>query len=398
LKAKAIKNDAETEILLGDAYLLQNQAGSAVTAYENAASMEPKNGKPHHKRGLVFVRANPVESQAAFEKAVAVDPEFTHAYDELIDIYYQQKQVDKAIEAAEKFQKLTSDPEQNKEKLALIYVMKGDYVKANEIFNQIITKENVRPIIWRFHRQSLLATKTSADSLQSVRVAEEFLSKAKPEDILPKDYLELGKLYIIIKQLPDSLGIVQFDKALQLDPKYVEAAQIKAETLFKMRNYKQAVEAYEYLFTIKAKPSATDQLNLARSYSGIENYPKADTVYTKLVEQYPTNSAVVALAAGVKSNLDPNSEKWLAKSLYEKVIELATADPTKTSKKDLITAYKYMGSYYAIKENSMAKGKEYFEKVLAIDPTDKQAQEVLKAIKEGQVQQLQQQQQKKSGR
>jgi len=215
LKAKAIKNDAETEILLGDAYLLQNQAGSAVTAYENAASMEPKNGKPHHKRGLVFVRANPVESQAAFEKAVAVDPEFTHAYDELIDIYYQQKQVDKAIEAAEKFQKLTSDPEQNKEKLALIYVMKGDYVKANEIFNQIITKENVRPIIWRFHRQSLLATKTSADSLQSVRVAEEFLSKAKPEDILPKDYLELGKLYIIIKQLPDSLGIVQFDKALQ---------------------------------------------------------------------------------------------------------------------------------------------------------------------------------------
>lgn len=393
LKAKGMKNDAETEILLGDAYLLQNQAGSAVNAYESASSIEPKNGKPHYKRGLVFVRANPAESQAAFEKAVAVDPEFTYAYDELIDIYYQQKQVDKAIEAAEKFQKLTSDPEKNKEKLALIYVMKGDYVRANEIFKLLITKENVRPIIWRFYIKSLLATKVTADSIESTKVSELFLSKGKPEDITPKDFIDLGKLYIALHQ--DSLGVSKFETAIQQDPKSVEAAQIKAEILFKNRRFKEAVSAYEGLLKIKSKPSPTDQLNLARSYTYTEQYPEADTVYTKLVTLYPTNSAVAALAAGVKANLDPNSETWLAKPLYEKVIELATAEPAKTSKKDLISAYKYMGSYYANKEGNMKKGEEYFDKVLALDPNDKQAQEVKKAIKDAQ---LQQQQQKKSGR
>lgn len=389
LKAKAIKDDAEIQILLGEAYLQQNQAGSAVSAYENAAAMDPKNGKPFYRIGLIYARPNPTESQKYLEKAVAADPEFTYAYDELIDIYYQQKQVDKAIEAAEKFQKLSSDPEKNKEKFALIYVMKGDYTRANSIFKEVLAKkQNVRPIIWRFYIKSLQATKTEADSIESVNVFNTFLATAKPEDVLPKDHAELGKLYLIMKQFPDSLGIIKLDQAIQLDPKNVEAAQIRAESLFKTRNFAEAIKAYEYLLTIKTKPSATDQLNLARSYQGTEKYAEADTLYTKLVEQYPTNSAVVALSAGVKANLDPNSETWIAKPLYEKVIELATAEPAKTSKKDLITAYKYMGSYYAVKEGNIKKGEEFFDKVLALDPNDKQAKEVKQAIKDGQAQQI----------
>ena len=92
LKAKAIKDDAEVEILLAEAYVLQNQAGSAVGAYENAAAMDPKNGKPLYRIGMIYSRPNPEESQKYLEKAVAADPEFTYAYDELIDIYYQKKE------------------------------------------------------------------------------------------------------------------------------------------------------------------------------------------------------------------------------------------------------------------------------------------------------------------
>lgn len=392
LKAKGIKDDAEVETLLGDAYFLQNQGGSAVTAYENAAAMDPKNGEPYYKIGLIYARPNPDESQKFLEKAVAVDPEFTDAYDELADIYYQRKEADKAMAAAEQFSKLSSDPEKIKTRLAFIYVMKGEYVKANDIFKDVIKKDNVKAIIFRYYGKSLQATKTSADSVESANVYEQFLVK-KPADVTIKDLLDLGKLYITIHK--EEQGIATLQKAIQMDPKSWEAAQIKADLLIRKKQYKEAAEAYEFLLTIKPKPSPTDQLNLARSYTYTEQYAQADTVYTKLIEQYPTNSAVVALGAGVKANLDPHSETWLAKPLYEKVIELATADPTKTSKKDLITAYKYMGSYYAIKEANMKKGEEYFDKVLTLDPNDKQAKEVKQAIKEGQ---LQQQQQKKSGR
>lgn len=385
LKAKAIKNDAETEILLGEAYLLQNQAGSAVSAYENAASMEPANGKPLYRIGLIYSRPNPAESQRYFEKAVAADPEFTYAYDELIDIYYQQKEVDKAIEAAEKFQKLSSDPEKNKEKIALIYVMKNDFAKANPLFKEVITtQENVRPIIWRFYIKSLLATKTSADTLEALNVYKQFFTKVKPEDILPADYLNQGKLLIAVGR--EDEGVAQLEKAVQLDPKSSEAMQVQAETLFKSRKYCEAAIAYRRLVTIKSRPGPNDYLNLGRSYTRCEQYLQADTVYNELVEKYPTNLPVVIEAARVKTNIDSTYKSGLAKPLYDKVLELSATSTDKNKNAYLIEAYRYMASYYALIQDDITKAKEYIEKILAIDPNDRQAKEALKAIKEGQAQ------------
>lgn len=386
LKAKGIKNDAEVETLLGDAYLLQNQGGSAVSAYENAASMEPKNGKPHYKVGLIYARTNPAESQRYLEKAVAADPEFTYAYDELADIYYQQKEADKAVAAAEKFRQLSSDPEKIKMRLAFIYVMKGEYAKANGLFKELVTKEKVKPVLYRYYIKSLQATKSSADSIESTKVSEQFLVKAKPEDITPKDYLDLGKLYIAMNN--DSLGVINLEKAVQLDPKSSEAAQVQAETLFKNRKYREAAIAYEKLISIKSKPSPNDYLNLGRSYSRTEQYPQADTVYNQLVEKYPTNLPVVVEAARVKTNIDSTYKTGLAKPLYDKIVELSATSTDKNKNTYLLESYRYMASYYAINQDNITKAKEYVEKILSVDPNDKQAQAALKAIREGQAQQL----------
>ncbi len=383
LKAKSIKDDGEVEILLGDAYLAQNQAGSAVSAYENAAAMDAKNGEPYYKIGMIYTRVNPAMSQQSFEKAVAVDPEFTYAYDELADIYYQQKEADKAVAAAEKFRQLSSDPEKIKMRLAFIYVMQGEYAKGNQLFEELVAKDDAKPIVYRYYIKSLQATKDSTDSITSATVSERFLTTAKPEDITPKDYIELGKLYIALGN--DSLGESQLTKAVQLDPKSQEAAQAQAEIYYKNKKYSEAADAYKRLVAVKEKPSPNEFLNMARAYSMTEQYQQADTVYTQLVEQYPTNIQVTVEAARVKANIDSTQEAGLAKPLYEKVLELANAAPEK-NKTFIIESYKYLGSYYAISEGNLAKGKEYFQKVLALNPADQQAKEVLEAIRQGAIQ------------
>lgn len=383
LKAKSIKDDAEVEILLGDAYLAQNQAGSAVSAYENAAAMDTKNGEPYYKIGMIYTRVNPAMSQQSFEKAVAVDPEFTYAYDELADIYYQQKEADKAVAAAEKFRQLSSDPEKIKMRLAFIYVMQGEYAKGNQLFEELVAKDDVKPIVYRYYIKSLQATKDSTDSASSATVSERFLTTAKPEDITPKDYIELGKLYIALGN--DSLGESQLTKAVQLDPKSPEAVQAQAEIYYKNKKYNEAADAYKRLVAVKEKPSPNEFLNMARAYSMTNQYQQADTVYTQLVEQYPTNIQVTVEAARVKANIDSTQEAGLAKPLYEKVLELANAAPEK-NKTFIIESYKYLGSYYAISEGNLAKGKEYFQKVLALNPADQQAKEVLEAIRQGAIQ------------
>ncbi len=382
-KAKSIKDDAEVELLLGDAFMMQRQGGPAVSAYENAAMLDPKNGKPHYKIGLVYMVTNPQLSQQSFEKAVAVDPEFTYAYDELSDIYYQQREADKAVAAAEKFRQLSSDPEKIQMRLAFIYTMQGEYAKANGIFKDLVLKENVRPVVYRYYIKSLQAAKTSADSAASIAVSEQFLAKAKTEDLTPKDYIDLGKLYIAMKN--DSLGEMQLAKAVALDPKSPEAAQVQAETLYDNRKYAEAAEAYEHLVDVKSKPGPNEFLKMARAYMYSDQLHDADTVYSELVEQYPTNIQVAVESARVKANIDSTQEEGLAKQLYEKIVELGTAAPDK-NKTYIIEAYKYLGSYYAITEGDINKGKQYFEKVLTLNPADPQAKEVLKAIREGAVQ------------
>ncbi|HNC31382.1 MAG TPA: tetratricopeptide repeat protein, partial [Cyclobacteriaceae bacterium] len=214
-------------------------------------------------------------------------------------------------------------------------------------------------------------------------VSEQFLTKALVEDLTARDFVDLGKLYIALNQ--DSLGEIQLKRAIAFDPESIEAAQLHAEMLYKSKRYEEAAEAYEKLVEVKDKPSPNEYLNLARAYSISEQYEEADTVYVKLVEQYPTNIQVAVESARVKANIDSTQDDGLAKPLYEKVIELAEASPEKY-KVYMIEAYKYMGSYFAIQEGNVSKGKAYFEKVLTLNPEDSQAKEVLEAIRAGQIQ------------
>jgi tetratricopeptide (TPR) repeat protein len=380
LKARSINSrDAEVELLLGDAYLLQNQAGSAVSAYENAALYEPTNGMPYFKIGKIFSRSNPPVSLKNFEKAVEVDPGFTLAYEELGIIYYRQKQADKAVTAYEKYVQLSGNAEENRAKLAFIYFMKKDYVKANEIFNDAVKKPDVTTTTWRYYIKSLTE---SGDTLGAKTTSEQFLQKGKVEEIEAADYIVYSKILLSLKQ--DSLAVLSLTKASQLDPKITEAAELRGDTNFKNGKYAEAAKDYQAVVDNKEKPGPNDQLSLGRAYFRAEQYVESDTVYEYLLQLYPTNMPVNFEAARVKANIDSTSEKGLAKPLYEKVIELALPAAEK-NKGYLFESYKYLGAYYLIVQLDIPKAKGYWEKVLAIDPKDNQALEALKAIKDGSI-------------
>jgi hypothetical protein len=89
--------------------------------------------------------------------------------------------------------------------------------------------------------------------------------------------------------------------------------------------------------------------------------------------------------------LDPNVEKDDAKNSYEKLLALLEKDPEK-NKGGIIEAYKYLGYYYIMKseqidgsdkaqqEQLKNTGKDYWLKILAIDPNDAQAKQVVEEL------------------
>lgn len=373
-KARSVDDhNPETFILLGDAYLQQNNGGLAVTSYEKAASLDPKIARPHYRIGMVYLRSRNFDGALdEFTKAIQIDPEYTLAYKEQGELYYQMKEGDKAVEAYEKFLALTGKPEFGKLRYAFFLLMAKEFPMANEIFKDLVTKDDASPITLRFYAISLFE---AGDYQQSRNIFEQYFVKAPQQEIEASDYVYHGK--VLLKESEDSLAVLSFQKSLQMEPRKPEVIQLQAETYFKSKKYQNAIASYEQLMTIRPKPASQDYYTLGRAYYFVEQYEKAEVTFLKLIELQPNMTVGYLWEARAKSNLDPESENRLAKPFYEKLIEKASATPEK-SKNDLVEAYSYLGYYHFLK-HELPVSKSYWQKVLALNPGDIKAKEALKA-------------------
>ncbi len=373
-RAKSAANtDPDVQILFGDAYLLQNNGGASVSAYERAASIRATIAKPHYKAGLVFERSKNNESAIEnFNKAISIDPQYTLAYKEVAETYYLMgaQYVDKALPAFEKYLSLTEDPEKGQELYAFILSLGKNYKKANTIFEKLIVAPNVKTVTLRFYANSL---KEDGEFQKSIDVFGKYFAKAKPEELTPKDYEDLASNYMKLKQ--DSLGILALKKSLELNPDQQDVLQQMGEAQFRSRKYADAVDTYQKLMSKRKQKLSSDYFFLARSLYYNKQFNHADTAFVRLIEMQPEMVIGYIWEANTKVQLDPDSEQGLAKPYFEKVIEKGSSNVEK-NKKDIISAYRYLGYYYYNKKE-YAMALESYEKLLGLIPGD---EETIKAI------------------
>lgn len=375
-KALAIDNrDFETRILLGDAYLaVKNDGGKAVTQYEYAASLNPKNALPYYKIGLVFIRSGNLNvAQETLSKAISIDTEYTLAYKELGELFYLKKDGVNAAKAYEKYLSLTENPEPGKVQYAFFLFMAKDFVKANDVFHQLTKRGDVSPVTWRFYAYALFEA-GKFDESQSAFAT--FFEKVKADQVVAMDYAYFAKL--LIKRNQDSLALENIAKSLLLEKKQQELTQLQAETLFKLKKYNETIASYKNLYSIRQKLLSQDWYTLGRSYYFLKQYEQADSSFLQLIQQQPTMQVGYLWEARAKSNLDPESESGLAKPYYEKVIELNMNTPDKY-KNELVEAYSYLGYYHYLKQD-LKTSKSFWEKVLALNPGHAKAKEALLAM------------------
>ena len=90
--------------------------------------------------------------------------------------------------------------------------------------------------------------------------------------------------------------------------------------------------------------------------------------------------AYLKYAQAYKSAMDPETTEGLAKPYYEKVVDVLLAKNEPRYNSALIECYSYLGYYYLLKSD-YATSKEYWNKILAIDPTNATANKALDGIK-----------------
>jgi tetratricopeptide (TPR) repeat protein len=375
-KAKEIDpKNPETYILLGDAFLAQGKGGDAISNYEKAVQFNKSLPKPHVKIGVLYTRArNFTEAQTALQNALAIDSTYGPAYRELGELYYRAKKYDKAAETYRKYVQLSGNSVSAKSRYASFLFLNKEYQKATEVINEVIRVDSSNVIMKRLLGYSFYEQKEYDKALKYM---EGFFRKVDKKKIIPNDYEYMGKIFSRLNQ--DSLAILNYKKAIELDDSKTDLYPEIAASYNKLKDFREAAKWLELKMS-GGRPTSTDYFLLARTYYFDKNYQKADSLFSKLTEIQPKWHPGFLWRGRVQSAMDSTQTKtFAAKESYDKVIELASADPVK-NKTDLLEAYNYLAFYY-IQKDENTNAKTTYKKILELDPENKEAKENLKQLK-----------------
>ncbi|WP_460983764.1 tetratricopeptide repeat protein [Spirosoma fluminis] len=405
------KNEnAEIEMLMGDAYFLKNDGGNAISKYENALAISPNLAEANYKIGRLYLRGkNYAKAQEYFKLAIQTDPEFAPTYRAYADALANSRAYKPAASNYELYiQKSgTQDPELLLD-VARYKFLAEDYQGATAYLDQLKGKIN-NPIINRMYGWAYTALGKNTEAVQALN---QFVTDA-PQKVIYDDYKYLGRAYGQLGTPEgDSLSIVNLEKAAPLDTTENLYREI-AKKYYETKRYDKAATYYTKTIQNDKKPQNNDYLwlglasyqyapRVGRDSSAApmdtaqirqvkqQYYLKADSAFAQMAQRIEADGQTYPLAYYYRAQAtyyaDPKQAlaNGTAVPMYEKFLEQANAEADAAKKqsyqKYMITAYKALAGYNLARKDD-AKAKEYFNKVLEIDPNDADVKKALEGPK-----------------
>ncbi len=402
-KAKSLNDkDAQLYLVLGDAYRSLQKNGEAFSAYRSAFDLDKTFLRSKVELGKInkMSKAFP-EANEEFNSVIALDANYAPAYRELAETYYlwawdskkeYADRMQKALQFYEKYMDLTDRSLDSRLRHADFLFLAKDFKSLEREANEMAKLDKVNPRVLRYLAYSAFENGNFASTAQALK---EFISKVEPTRIISQDYLYLGRAQMKDTTMLEE-GMVNIAKAVELDSTNAAVMSEIGQSLYKARKYIDAAKAYEIAIK-NPERSLLDYYYLGMSYyftygdqkAANLNPPKdllvkADTAFSYLVQRSPTTQAGWQYRGRINRLLDDeNDSQGLAVPFYQRYVELVTVEKPELAAKSsvgLIEAYNYLGSVAARKDGDNVKAKEYFDKVLALDPANVTATQAVKAI------------------
>ena len=367
--------DAETYLLLGDAYRKLIDGGNAVTSYNKALTLDPKLAAAKTRIGRVYLtQNNPEYFLPAFESATQLDPAYIPAYYELF-YYYYFRDVNKAAGYLDKYIANT-DPGEEVEYLKTDFLYaSAKFKEARDKAQQLISQygEKVNP---RMYRLIAYTSDTLGDMAAAKQAMTTFLAKAPGDLVLPADYEELAN---INAKTPGSEAeaFVNLQKAVEKDTavvnkiKYIQKAAGLAK---KQGNRKEEANWLGVAYRLDPKPNQNDLYNWGYANYQAANYKTADSIFCNVYQsQYPNEIYGYLWCARSLQAQDTTMAQGLAVDAYKKLAEMAIKIDSVKFKTQAISSHFYLVQYYNDIKKDKASAINHLDQVLAIDPTNADA-------------------------
>ncbi len=228
-----------------------------------------------------------------------------------------------------------------------------------------------------------------------MKILEDFFKQVAPEKILASDYEYLARFQV--KTGRDTMSAIKnFYKAIEMDSSKWALHLEMADLLYSKKDYCGAAVEYQKHIDSLSSPTALQYYRLGLCHyfcpDDTLRYHKAEVVFGKVTELAPSSGLGWSWRAKAMSKLEPDivnhpellEEFGKAKPFFDKYVEITEPDTGNLTKnkRDLITAYEYLASYYFLrKEDALAK--TYLDKLVALDPENESAKNI-KLFMEGQ--------------
>lgn len=369
-------NDFYT-LALGDIYLEQHEGGKAMTKYESVTDKNPENVQALIRIGRLFYSAMNYNKAIEFlEKANAINSSYSIVHKELGELYYITRQYEKASNEYKKYLELNNNDSRAKATYGGFLFQLKEYQKGVDEITPFSLQDSTNFV---YHRLLAYCNYEIKQMKNAQAEMNRFWKYADTNKIINLDYIYSGK---IAGANGDTLGAVNYLKrATTLDTVDADLQSEYGKALFNAKRNKAAIEAYNRRLLMPQKtPSPLDYYYLGRAYLNNGEFVNADSTFSKFVKLQPKSPDGYLWRAKANVELEDKSNlKGYASPYYLKYIELASGDVVK-NKVNLVSAYSYLG-YVALAQKDNVKAKEYFTKVLEIDPNNARAQIELKLIK-----------------
>jgi tetratricopeptide (TPR) repeat protein len=374
--------DYDVLIAAGDVYLEMNKGGDAATQYERAEVVDPKNPKAFTRVAAIWLRVrNSEQTLTDLNKALAIDPNYAPALKLMSELYYKSKKYQLAKDYYAKYLNNSEPSLANQKRFAKILFNSKEFEDALPKILDVIKLEDSDVYMHRMAGYSYFEVgelkKDTSMYRPGVAELELFLSKIATDKMLASDFEYLGKLYSRIPS-KDSLAVINMSKAIEMAPDKIELLKEAGMVYNKIKRFDKSIVCFETYIskTNKIIPADYYLLGMA-SYFG-KSLPKADSAFAKLIEVKPDYADGYYWRGNVQASLDSEAKDTLGLSSYNTYVNMVEATPEKY-KKNLIVSYDYLAKYY-IKQEKDSIAKVYLEKIIALDPNNKQAKEYLKSL------------------
>ncbi|HEY5510934.1 MAG TPA: tetratricopeptide repeat protein [Prolixibacteraceae bacterium] len=408
---------AKLHLITGNLELLKKNWGLAANAYDRAIFFDPKSAIAWRNRGYIDLLSHTwKDALTAFNKSIALRKDQVLVYKYLGDLYYATAKYPEAEQAYKTYLSRTKPNSDEKERFAIVLFFNKKYTEAAALLEEVMAANHDESVLLRI--RGYIAYETG-DYQNALAYMKKFFTLHDPGKLIALDYIYFAK--ILLKTGDEILAIENYRKAVALEPARTDLFQEIARLAAKNRMHREAAQFYakmiesgadrlnatfligkEYFFEGESWKARFDSLMELQNKNIIpftdslkvkENrrhfYLKADSAFTVVGRMSPDYAGGFIWKGRMQSLLDPEASSSGAKEAYEKALEILLKGDQTRNRKSIVECYKYLGSWYFLayeklyntnkQESAEMRSRcmEYFTKIKELDPSDKQALDVL---------------------